>query len=189
MDGRRIGGIDYSLLCPAVTIYTGEKENFSFENCKSFFLSGVKKYEDYQYKNIEGSPQFKLWETPEERYDFISDWALDILISNEIENVAIEDYSYGSKGKVFHIAENTGLLKYKIWQADMKMSLIAPKAIKKFATGNGNANKELMYESFLKETSRNLQEELVVKSEKIGNPTSDIVDSYYICKMMLDSQE
>ena len=55
--------------------------------------------------------------------------------------------------------------------------------------GKGNANKELMYESFLKETSRNLQEELVVKSEKIGNPTSDIVDSYYICKMMLDSQE
>ena len=69
------------------------------------------------------------------------------------------------------------------------MLLIAPTAIKKFATGKGNANKELMYESFLKETSRNLQEELVVKSEKIGNPTSDIVDSYYICKIMLESQE
>jgi len=186
MDGRRIGGIDYSLSCPAVTIYTGEKENFSFDNCQSFFLSGVKKYEDYQYKNIEGSPQFKLWETPEERYDFISDWALDILITHKIELVAIEDYSYGSKGKVFHIAENTGLLKYKIWQAEIKMHLVAPTVIKKFATGKGNANKESMYESFLQETSRNLQEELVVKSEKIGNPTSDIVDSYYICKMALE---
>jgi len=186
MDGRRIGGIDYSLSCPAVTIYTGEKENFSFDNCQSFFLSGVKKYEDYRYKNIEGSPQFKLWETPEERYDFISDWALDILTTHKIELVAIEDYSYGSKGKVFHIAENTGLLKYKIWQAEIKMHLVAPTVIKKFATGKGNANKESMYESFLQETSRNLQEELVVKSEKIGNPTSDIVDSYYICKMALE---
>ena len=126
-----------------------------------------------------------MWETPEERYDFISDWALDILISNGIELVAIEDYSYGSKGKVFHIAENTGLLKWKIWNADIEYKLIAPTEIKKFATGKGNANKEKMYESFLQETSRNLQEELVIKSEKIGNPTSDIVDSYYICKMAL----
>ena len=34
--------------------------------------------------------------------------------------------------------------------------------------------------------SRNLNEELEIKSEKIGNPVSDIVDSFYICKMALD---
>jgi hypothetical protein len=27
---------------------------------------------------------------------------------------------------------------------------------------------------------------LEIKSEKIGNPVSDIVDSFYICKMALD---
>ena len=31
------------------------------------------------------------------------------------EQIAIEGYSMGSKGKVFHIAENTGVLKYKIY--------------------------------------------------------------------------
>jgi Holliday junction resolvasome RuvABC endonuclease subunit len=110
---------------------------------------------------------------------------LDILISNDITEVAIEDYSYGSQGKVFHIAENTGLMKWKVWQAEINYKLLPPTVIKKFATGKGNANKEKMYESFLQETSRNLQEELVIKSTKIGNPVSDIVDSYYICKMAL----
>jgi Holliday junction resolvasome RuvABC endonuclease subunit len=183
---RRVGGIDYSLTCPAVCIYEGEKEDFDFENCQLFFLANQKKYEDFQYKNIEGSQQIKKYELPEERYDFISDWAMDILISHNIEDIAIEDYSYGSQGKVFHIAENTGLLKWKMWNADMNYSLLAPTVIKKFATGKGNANKEKMYESFLIETSRNLNEELEIKSEKIGNPVSDIVDSFYICKMALD---
>jgi Holliday junction resolvasome RuvABC endonuclease subunit len=73
-----------------------------------------------------------------------------------------------------------------MWNADMNYSLLAPTVIKKFATGKGNANKEKMYESFLIETSRNLNEELEIKSEKIGNPVSDIVDSFYICKMALD---
>jgi len=194
---RRIGGIDYSLTCPAVCIYTGEKENFNFESCMVFFLANQKKYEDFQYKNIEGSLQIKNYSIAEERYDFISDWAMDILISNDITDVAIEDYSYGSQGKVFHIAENTGLLKWKIWQAEIEYKLLAPTVIKKFATGKGNAKKENMYESFLQETSRNLHDELGIlakfriagKSAKIGNPMSDIVDSYYICKMMLDSQE
>ena len=166
-------------------IYTGKKEDFNFDRCKLFFLANQKKYEYFQYKNIEGSQQIQNWESAEERYDFISDWALDIFIHNEIEEVILEDYSYGSKGKVFHIAENTGILKWKMWNSELKYHVIAPTVIKKFATGKGNANKEKMYESFLQETSRNLQEELVIKSENIGNPTSDIVDSYYICKMAL----
>ena len=106
-----------------------------------FFLANQKKYEDFQYKNIEGSLQIKNYSIAEERYDFISDWAMDILISNDITDVAIEDYSYGSQGKVFHIAENTGLLKWKIWQAEIEYKLLAPTVIKKFATGKGNAKK------------------------------------------------
>ena len=156
---RRIGGVDYSLTCPSVCIYTGNEKNFNFETCKIFFLANQKKYENFQYENIEGSQQIQNWKTAEERYDFISDWALDIFIYHKIEEILLEDYSYGSKGKIFHIAENTGILKWKLWDAGFKYHMIA---------------------------SRNLQEELVIKSEKIGNPTSDIVDSYFICKLLLD---
>jgi len=183
----RIGGIDYSLTSPSVCIYNGAVENFSFDKCEIFYLSSVKKFSDLEYKNISGQGALKEYSCPEERYDYISDWVMDILISYNIEDVAIEDYSYGSTGKVFHIAENCGLLKWKIWQSEIKYQVVPPTVIKKFASGKGNANKEKMYESFLFETKRNLQEEFQIKSEKIGNPVSDVVDSYYICKYVLDN--
>jgi Holliday junction resolvasome RuvABC endonuclease subunit len=179
---RRIAGIDYSLTSPSVCVYEGEIEKMKFDGCKVYFLSNTKKFSDYNYKNIDGQENLSSFVTAEERYDFISDWAMDILISHEVEEVFLEDYSYGSTGKVFHIAENCGLLKYKMWQADIKVTLVAPTQIKKFATGKGNAKKELMYQSFFDETSRNLIEEFSQKSEKIGNPISDVVDSYFICK-------
>ena len=77
-------------------------------------------------------------------------------------------------------------MKWKLWQAELNYELVSPSSIKKFASGKGNANKDLMFSSFLEETSINLQEELQIKSQKIGNPVSDIVDSYYICKYLLD---
>ena len=179
---RRIAGIDYSLTSPSICVYEGEVEKIKFDSCKIYFLSNTKKFSDYTYKNLDGQENLSNFATPEERYDFISDWAMDILISHEVEEVFLEDYSYGSTGKVFHIAENCGLLKYKMWQSDIKFTLVAPTVIKKFASGKGNAPKEKMYESFLFETKRNLQEEFQIKSDKIGNPISDVVDSYFICK-------
>lgn len=183
----RFGGIDYSLTSPSVCIYEGEVSDFCFDNCNIYFLSNTKKFSAYNYKNLDGQENLSNFSSPEERYDYISDWAMDIIVSHNVDKVAIEDYSYGSTGKVFHIAENAGLLKWKLWQAEIEYVLAAPTHIKKFATGKGNAKKELMYESFLSETSRNLQIELEIKSEKIGNPVSDIVDSYYICKYLLDT--
>jgi hypothetical protein len=46
-----------------------------------------------------------------------------------------------------------------------------------------------MYESFISDGGRNLQDEFEIKSEKVGNPVSDIVDSFYICKFILDNTE
>ena len=40
----------------------------------------------------------------------------------------------------------------------------------------------LMYETFVSETKIDLQEKLSPKSKQIGNPVSDIVDAYYICR-------
>src|ERR1039458_47355 len=93
----------------------------------------------------------------------------------------IEDYSFGSKGRVFNLAENMGLLKYKFWKYDMKFDLVPPTVLKKFATGKGNAKKEDMYENFVKETGVDLQEKLF-PGRKLGNPVTDIVDSYYLMK-------
>ena len=94
----------------------------------------------------------------------------------------MENYAYGATGRVFNIAENTGILKKQLREAGFKYTVIPPTVIKKYATGKGNASKDLMYETFLSETQVDLQSQLSPKSTKISNPVSDIVDSYYICK-------
>jgi len=59
------------------------------------------------------------------------------------------------------------------------VKLIPPSIIKKYATGKGNANKELMYEAFYNETKVDLQN---ILNCSITNPLTDIVDAYFICK-------
>tara|TARA_R100001082_G_scaffold105064_1_gene76896 strand:+ start:719 stop:1303 length:585 start_codon:yes stop_codon:yes gene_type:complete len=187
-----IAGIDYSLRGPSICIfhgldtYTGKKvENFSFENCSFFFLTDVKKYAKTFMNNIHGK-LFSEVECDPSRYNSISDWAVEVLKKYKCNEVALEGYSFGSKGKVFHIAENTGVLKYRLFQESIPIDIIAPTSIKKFATGKGNADKTAMHDAFVKETSLNLHKNITPLKKEVSNPVSDIVDSYYICKMFYE---
>jgi hypothetical protein len=60
--------------------------------------------------------------------------------------------------------------------------LDGPTVVKKFASGKGNADKDRMYEAFVKETGAELMKEISPDSKKVASPVSDIVDSYFICK-------
>ena len=64
---------------------------------------------------------------------------------------------------------------------DIDYDTVVPSVVKKGASGKGNADKELMYESFSKETNTDLKK--IFDTTKIGNPVSDIVDSYYVAKV------
>jgi Holliday junction resolvasome RuvABC endonuclease subunit len=101
--------------------------------------------------------------------------------------VALEGYAYSASGKVFQIAENTGILKYKLYLLSIPVTVIPPTEIKKFATGKGNADKNAMYAAFSHETGVNLKSVLTPKRADSVSPVSDIVDSYYICKRMFES--
>ena len=87
----------------------------------------------------------------------------------------------GSKGKVFHIAENTGILKYTLYKNKVKYATVPPTVVKKFASGKGNSKKEQMYEAFIKETGTDLIK-LLSYEKQLGNPITDIVDSFYLAK-------
>ena len=100
--------------------------------------------------------------------------------------VFIEGYAFATSGKshVRSVAENTGLLKHKMYKANQSFTSIPPTVIKKYATGKGNANKEVMYEAFSAEllTPTDLQERLRPNSKKLSNPVTDLVDAYFIAK-------
>ncbi len=101
-------------------------------------------------------------------------------------SIGLEGYAMGAKGQVFNIGENTGILKHYIQVIEgWELTTYAPSAVKKFATEKGNANKEKMYEHFIKETGLDLEKifGFDINPEKINGPISDVVDAYYIAKI------
>ena len=177
-----VAGIDYSLTSPAICIAEVRDENkIKFEDCRFHYIK--------QKKNQNSVGVFNGYDYPKysdemERYENLAEWAIERIrwYNGRVKCVYLEDYAFAATGRVFNIAENTGILKHRLKKNNFKFKTIPPTVIKKHASGKGNANKELMYETFLKETKIDLQSQLTPKSTKIINPVSDIIDSYYIAK-------
>ena len=164
-------GIDYSMTSPAICIGDG-----TFTGCKIKYLTSIKKFaQSYLNGKIEGT-HFGTWTSPESRYDYISNWILAQV--PPYSDVILEGYSFASKGKVFHIGENTGLLKHKLFKADIHPCMPTPSQIKKHATGKGNASKTDMYCAFVDLTGIELAEEMDCLPE--SNPLTDVIDSFWI---------
>jgi Holliday junction resolvasome RuvABC endonuclease subunit len=167
-------GIDYSLTSPAVCI-DGEKY---------YYLTNKKKWLGKISEDIIGY-EHKDWTDPIQRFTYISDFVFDCIGSLHNPQIFIEGYSFGSKGQgLFQIAENCGILKYRLLSKGYSYNTVVPSVVKKGATGKGNADKDMMYEAFVKETNIDLKK--VFDTDKVGNPISDIADSYFIQKVGYD---
>src|SRR5210317_2465253 len=170
---KTIIGIDYSLTSPAICVNNG--------NLMFYYLTSKKKWTGVISEEIVGY-EHKEWTDPIQRFTFISDFALDIISTTNNPTIYIEGYSFGSKGQgVFQIAENCGILKYRLLEEKFGYNTVVPSVVKKGATGKGNADKDMMYEVYVKETNIDLKK--LFDTDKVGNPISDIVDSYYIQKV------
>jgi len=178
---QTIVGIDYSLNSPAICI---AGDDFDFNKCSFHFLTSKKKHIGQFGKNIFGY-EHKEYKNPIIRFSNISMWALDIIHKHKTDTakVFVEGYSFGSKGQaVFQIAENCGILKYRLQMSpSILYDTIVPSVVKKHASGKGNADKQLMYDSFLNHTGADLLK--AFDMGKLNNPVTDIVDSYYIAKV------
>ena len=185
---RRIAGIDYSLTSPAICVWklTDDDDRFfNFDDCALYYLENPHKRRGptpHGILNIHATP-YPEWKTEEERHELLSNWTMSIITGCE---VFIEGYAFATSGTshVRSIAENTGLLKHKMHKVKQTFTSVPPTVIKKYATGKGNANKEIMYDAFCAEilTPPDLKFRLTPKSKKLRNPVTDIVDSYFICK-------
>ena len=173
---KTIIGIDYSLTSPAVCVNIDGDAGLMF-----YYLTTKKKWIGQMSEEIIGY-EHKEWTDPIERFKYISDFALDIISPLLNPQIYIEGYSFGSKGQgLFQIAENCGILKYRLQEEQLPYATVVPSVVKKGATGKGNADKEMMYEAFVKETKLDLKK--IFDTEKVGNPISDIADSYFIQKV------
>lgn len=172
-----IVGIDYSLSSPALCVFHGTGD-WTVDDCRFYYFA--KKKNIIFDKNFEGSLYPDNYSSDTERFDKLSDWSMKSIAKHGVTHASIEGYAFGAVGRVFNIAENCGILKHKLMKAKIPFTTPAPSEIKKFASGKGNCNKEVMYDSFYAETGWDLRKRLY--QEKGWNPISDIVDAYYLAK-------
>jgi len=64
--------------------------------------------------------------------------------------IGIENYAYGRPNQAHQIGELHGALKHLFFRFQIEYNLYAPKSIKKFASGKGNAKKELLIRDVFK---------------------------------------
>ena len=176
-------GIDFSLTCPAITI--SKSDRISYDTCVFYYLTSRKKFE------IDGpvfhGETYPTYEHIIDRYEKLSNWIIS-KFPDKIDHIALEGYSFGSRGgRAFDIGEATGLLKYFLYKLNLNPIIIPPTTVKKYAFGKGNATKIQMHEAFMSETGINLYEDF--NCPLGSSPVSDIIDSYYICKMSANFSE
>jgi Holliday junction resolvasome RuvABC endonuclease subunit len=174
-----VAGIDYSLSSPAICVHEGDEWNY--DNCSFHYL--VQKEKKLSALSPFFPTLYPSYESDVERFNNLALWSLNILKSSRVERVFMEGYAFGAVGRVFQIAENAGLLKYKVWKEGIPFEVYPPTIIKKFATTKGNSNKEKMYEAFVEENSVDIRDKIGILNKNQWNPVSDIVDSYYIAKL------
>ena len=126
--------------------------------------------------------------------DLISNILITLFESDKVA-VALEGFSYGSKGNSFIdiIQYNTFLRKELIDKYSIEnLSVFQPSHVKKLA-GKGNANKHYMAKAFQDDVlnDKNLRSTKLWKwtqgkdfSIKIPKPIDDIVDAYFILKAL-----
>ena len=182
-------GIDYSMSSPCICVWDSNTE-LKFENCLVYNFgnwSGVKRFEGtHENICILKQPTFTC---NEERFRNISNWAKAVMIENKVDSVSIEGYSYGSKGSVFEIGENTGVLKGMLFSMKIPFYILEPTHVKKVSSGNGAAKKSLLYQVFKERTGISIERIIGYDSNTTKKnldepwelkPVDDIIDSYFI---------
>lgn len=216
-------GIDFSLNSPSITIKYNQDNNTKYHFC-SFFNCGNKNWKEKELKSFKNhkllfentdvsmidynrdivSDDYTKKESEKiadanKLANLITEYINNFIINDNIKVnniiVAIEGFSYGSKGAAYNdlIMYNSFLRKSladKITNPT-NIKVFSPKHAKKLA-GNGNADKDYMINAFIenKLNDSNLENTLFYKFVKNMDkstlkPVDDLVDSYFILNCIL----
>ena len=162
-------GIDFSITSPGLCVHEGD--DWNPECCTFHGLEGRKTFPERE--GVIELVRYPEWKTDSERYGNLAQWALERIPPGSV--IGLENFAMHAVGRMTAIAENVGVLKYRLFdEHHSEPVLVSPTRIKKCATGNGRSSKEDMLAAFEKETG--LDPELAAKARE------DIADAYFICK-------
>lgn len=176
---------DWSMSSPAMTIDCGTHFEIHYVNgnakvCTDFQVGNIHVFGHWYDHKKEGHSEI-------ERFNNIRNIMITALLASPLladaEKTAVfESYSFGSKGRIAQIAENTGIMKSALVSLGYKIETMAPTSIKKYASGTGKADKDVMAEAWFKEFNWHVHDQISDKQKMGHSPSADIIDSYYVMK-------
>jgi len=177
----RVLGIDYSVNCPAVCLIDTTTET------PKWFVN-YRKIDGNPYPDLGKEVQWTRSTTKDELTRFIdlADWVAKIQDDNAADLIVIEDYGFSASGRMTQLAENMGILKAELRGLcdPVTVHVVAPTSMKKFATGSGRADKDMIWSSFIKVFPQYAvwQSLCHPKAKKVISPAADIADSYFLAQ-------
>jgi len=122
-----------------------------------------------------------------ERSNLIAEFLLSTAVFHKVDLVAIEGLAFGMRGDA---TRDLAGLQYAIvnklrFEGGFRVEIIAPNAVKKFATGDGRAKKEVLYEALPKST----QEVFLGIGVKKTTGLYDLTDAYWIAMAIEEKQK
>jgi Holliday junction resolvasome RuvABC endonuclease subunit len=179
----RILGLDLSITSPAFCIMTVDDDTFKIIDIE---LHGFTDTIKWQYcgdnLTIHSIPENYKKHPPHYRATLILH-VIDQYV-NDIDYVAVEDYAYDGKGKIFDIAECSGALKNYFYVRNIPMKKYPPTTVKLAVTDNGRADKLLMLVYFKQSYLRTLINQHVFELPEADNPQEDLIDSIYMANVL-----
>lgn len=103
----------------------------------------------------------------------------------DVQHVAFEGYAFGKQGtrSLVQLGEFIGGMKKMFYDMGKGIIIYPPKTVKKFATGNGNADKVLMCDAF-KTLNPDLYPSEFQEFEQYESPMADMVDAFWIAETL-----
>lgn len=106
------------------------------------------------------------------RFSYIRDELFELLERHSVRRLAIEGHAFGSRdAHVLERAELGGVLRLSMWERGIAYVEVPPKTLKKYASGNGNADKD--------EVKR-----AVTDRWGFTDPCDDVVDAYVLARFL-----
>lgn len=169
----KIAGLDWSMSSPGLCITGADGTIYLYGQSGKKKDVGVYNISENGYNLIFTVELLEKHDNNAQRFKRATNRFLNHIKTHNCTDINLEGYAMGSGrgGMTFTIGESTGFLKSALYDAGLKVNIVAPTSLKKFATGKGNANKDKMYEAFVNLLSINLPDVAC---------RSDVVDAYWL---------
>lgn len=176
-----IMGIDPSINCTGICIYDTVTNSHTYYMIVS---KRTKKMKEFKHDTVHireyskrdsnsGEYHIKEYNKAHNILDIVY-YIKDIMHWHEPDLVQMEGISYGSTGSAA-LADLSGLnfsIRMLLIEEDVEFNILAPTAVKKFAVGNGAADKDVMIASW-KKLDKTIED---ISSIKVD----DLADSFFI---------